>query len=487
MGTYKTHSAKMEEMVMKRRILAFLMMLVLCITLVPVGEVRAAEVAQKDVVVNQWAIPDLLYGDSYGIYPLSWYEDRITGPISQAQFRILMAGMRHKLLDSQLAHLNRNEKPLIDDTITVQEAIEAIYTIVKNFDYDDIYIGKFRALEFMQVMGIYTGQNGEQALKDRCSMEQAMVMVTRTITVLYDMLGASSKGFLWEVQSGGNTVYLLGSIHVASTDIYPFSQNILDAYQSSDAVFFEADLYDADDKAAYYKLAVYTDGSTLKDHLSEECYQSTVDTAALIGISESSIQYVKPWYLYLVFENYDLTDNSELDAQLGIDLSFLNNAYLYQKPVYGIEGLTYQGSVFDSFSSGLQEYLLTSSIESLTEALNGVEASAEGSDEDVEIMLQYWHDGDIAAFKKLLTGSEDETVITEDTDRVDSEIQSYLDEYEYKILTQRDDHMADYIDKLLQRKGDNQFFVIVGSAHYLSNYSVLDRLEEKGYEINQIK
>jgi uncharacterized protein YbaP (TraB family) len=47
--------------------------------------------------------------------------------------------------------------------------------------------------------------------------------------------------------------------------------------------------------------------------------------------------------------------------------------------------------------------------------------------------------------------------------------------------------MAEYIDTLLNMEGSTTYFVIVGSSHYISEYSVLDILEEKGYEITQIK
>jgi uncharacterized protein YbaP (TraB family) len=67
------------------------------------------------------------------------------------------------------------------------------------------------------------------------------------------------------------------------------------------------------------------------------------------------------------------------------------------------------------------------------------------------------------------------------------EIKAYAKEYDEKFLIQRDDAMADYIDNLLKSEGNNTYFVIVGAAHYISDYSVIDRLEDKGYEITQIK
>ncbi len=55
------------------------------------------------------------------------------------------------------------------------------------------------------------------------------------------------------------------------------------------------------------------------------------------------------------------------------------------------------------------------------------------------------------------------------------------------MITKRDIGMAAYIDMLLKGEGSTTYFVVVGSGHFISAYSVLDILKEKGYEITQIK
>jgi len=62
-----------------------------------------------------------------------------------------------------------------------------------------------------------------------------------------------------------------------------------------------------------------------------------------------------------------------------------------------------------------------------------------------------------------------------------------LEEYYYKVFTERDRKMAEKIDRFLKGEGNTTYFVVVGSGHYISDYSVIDILKEKGYEINQIK
>lgn len=478
---------------MKKRMLALLLMVVMCITLVSPATVSAAETVQAEAenttAVNSWAIPDLLSGDTYGIYPLTWYNNGLTGPIRNAQFRVLIAGLRCKILDTKCATESRSAKLVLDSSITVEEAIRALFTVISDYDYTvDLGINTVTdPIAFMKLCGIYTGENGEQALEDPCSKEMALVMATRIVTLLYYALDASSKGFLWEVKSGDNTVYLLGSIHMASSVIYPFSNKMLAAYQSSDALVVEADLNNTDEIMAMGQLAVYSDGTTLKDHVSAECYQKSVETAALFGLTEDIVAYLKPWYLFLLFENFAVAGNVDADkivAQLGIDVNFMNNAYIYQKPVYQIEGVLKQAMMLDSFSAGLQEFLLNVDIEAVNAVINGTSTDdVTDANEMADLMLEYWHDGNVEAFKEMF--ADDDLEAFEGV--TDSELQEYMNEYKEKLLTQRDKGMADYIDSLLKLEGSNTFFVVVGAAHYISDYSVLDILEEKGYVITQIK
>jgi uncharacterized protein YbaP (TraB family) len=471
-----------------KKIISILLILVMSITLITPSQAREAQAAET-VAVSTWAIPDLINGDTYGIYPLTWYEKGLTGTINQAKFRSLLYGVRRKIVYSECVEEVRFRKPVIDNDITVKEVLEAFYTMLTNYDYTvDLGLGLgMEPVTYMQQIGVYTGQNGEQGLQELCTMEQAMVIATRIVTVVYGSLDASSKGFMWEVKAGENTVYLLGSIHLASNTIYPFSSKMWQAYYNSNALIVEANLYDQADMASLNQLMYYSDGTTLKDYVSADTYQKAVETAALIGIPEEISAYLKPWALYLTFENYTISStssNDEITAQLGIDMNLLTNAVIYQKPVYAIEGLAKQGAILDGFSAGLQEYLLSIYCTLVSNILDGTAVEEDiDIDQYMDTLFTYWKNGDIEGFKSLTIGDTEEAFVGE----LNDEIKAYSEEFYEKFLKQRDDAMADYINSLLESDGTNTFFVIVGAAHYISNYSVIDRLENMGYEVNQVK
>lgn len=478
---------------MKKRLLSFLLMLVMSISMASPAFANAAgaEVVQEQAKYSQWVIGDLLYGDTYGIYPLSWYEKGITGPIKEAQFRVLLGGLKGKILETECATQSRSAIPNLDNSITVEEALEAFYTILSNYDFtlDLGANGSTKPVDYMKLIGVYTGKNGELALKDKCSVEMAMVMATRIVTVVYNALDAASKGFFWEIKSGDNTAYLLGSIHLASDKIYPLSQKILSAFFNADALVLEADLFKAIDQEEVAKLQMFTDGTTLKDHLPEETYQLVIETAAKIGYTEEMIEYVKPWVLYLIFEATAVAGGSNgtaAAAQLGIDMNFTNLAYIYQKPVQEIEGALFQYRMLDSFSPELVNYLLINDAVAVNAVLEGSKHDdVTDISEILDMWLEYWHEGDLDAFKLSYNGDPEATEAAQK--QLDENTQKLIDEMYTKMFTERDQGMANYIDNLLKAEGSNTYFVVVGAGHYAGDNSAIKMLQEKGYEVVRVK
>ncbi len=480
---------------MKKRLMALLMTLILCISLIPVFPVYAAEAATVNASadstateqsVSDWAIGDLLVGSTYGIFPVDWSSLDMTVPVSEGKLWVLLAGIRCKLLETDCVTDNPD---IIYDTkknMTVEEVLTTYYSVLSNMKFtSELGFKGASAVENMKEAGVYKGTDGEPGLTEVCTLEDACVYATRIITYTYNELGAASKGFLWQAKSGGNTVYMLGSIHLASTEIYPLSQNILQAYQSADALVVEVDLFDIMGAYTMVMLGVYSDGTTLKDHVSAETYQKVITLATKYGYDEETISLFKPWFIYTLFTSVSYTDSgSEADAELasllGIDMNFLTDAYLNGKPVLQIEGYEYQSQVLNSFSDELAEYLLNSTIDSL----NAVQESGVNiNNEYLKYVLALWHDGDVESF--LAINSMDEDYL--DTSDISPEEKALIEEYESKLITQRDLGMADYIEGLLTAEGSSTYFVVVGSAHYISDYSVLDILKERGYEITQIK
>ena len=64
---------------------------------------------------------------------------------------------------------------------------------------------------------------------------------------------------------------------------------MLDAFAESDVLGVEVNLLDTsvDTNSLYAKYGMYTDGTTLKDHVPEAAYTRVVQIGSLFGLSES--------------------------------------------------------------------------------------------------------------------------------------------------------------------------------------------------------
>jgi uncharacterized protein YbaP (TraB family) len=482
---------------MKKRILSFLMTLVICFTLLPSAAAFAATNEQDSNIssfaaqpCSTWAKSDLAVGITYGIYPSDWTSSDMTAPITQAEFRVLLAGLRNKILNTNCVTETAKENVKLKKYQTVDEVIKNLYNVAASYTFTkDLKLKEMDYLKFMKDNGIYTGKNGEQKLKSTCSMEQACVMATRLITVVYDQLDAASKGFFYVAKANGNTVYMLGSIHMATNDIYPISDEIIKAYQASDALAVEVNLNNQAGALEFLQAALYKDGTTLKDHVSAETYQKAMALAKAYGANEKMLSMNKPWYIYSMFNSLALTNSgtteeAEKGIALGVDMYFLTNAIENKKPVLEVEGYDKQGKMLDSFSDGLQEFLLNGVITEINKINSGKAATSSGAD-GLDAMLAAWKTGDEKEFAPYGSfENEYKDTLTSATTEKEKE---YLVELQDKLFTKRDTAMADYIEGLLTSKEAKTYFVVVGGFHYVSNNDVIDMLTKRGYTISQIK
>lgn len=488
---------------MKKRIISMTLVLTLLSIMTPYSVISAAkkdDIQQMDaqeqsfdqesrpeIAFSEWALGDLLIGDTYGVYPMSWYETSMIKPIRLAQVKVLLSGLRNKLIQTDCVKGSLNKTLFVkNDKITVEDVIEAIYSEVLSFDYTKDVEFSTDAVTFMTKRGIYTGKNGEQGLNDVCTIEQACVLATRTVTYMNYILNSGSKGFFWEVSNGDNKVYLLGSIHLAEYQIYPFGNKIWEAFHSSDALVCEADILKSSASDHLAELAVYQDGTTLKDHLSQDLYDLTIETLKKLNLPVPQLVYYKPWFIWNLLSALSTVQNANEAAtavSLGIDRTLITSAYIYGKPVLEIEGSKMQYTVMDNFSSELQEYLLSQQIKEYQSLLAG-EVKKSKETNNLKSLLEYWKKGDIDKFKEIYN-IKDEMGSSFGNELTKQE-KAFYDEFYDALLTKRDKGMANYIDNLLINGNGKTYFVVVGSGHYISDNNVLDILIEKGYVLKRI-
>jgi len=283
------------------------------------------------------------------------------------------------------------------------------------------------------------------------SKKQAVIITARS----------ASKGFLWKTQAGENTVYLLGSIHIANSAMYPLRGEIQKAYAQSDYLVVEADISKANteemQKMVLQKV-MYNDGTKLQDHISPETYKQLERLVASMGLPAGAFDSIKPWNIALMLDSLKMQSSSYV-GELGIDQHFLNQANTSKLPILELESMEYQLDMFNSFSSKLQDDMLASSIASF----NSDKEDSGG----IQQLSEMWMAGDD---KQLL----EFTASTNSNEEVNK-----------AMLVDRNIAMADKIKGYLEGKGSKTYFVIVGAAHFLGDDGILSLLEKEGFKIER--
>jgi uncharacterized protein YbaP (TraB family) len=264
------------------------------------------------------------------------------------------------------------------------------------------------------------------------------------------------RGFMWEVESNGNTVYLVGSMHIADDSFYPLRDEYEEAFAEADYLGVEIDISKAADEAQQkliMDMGMYQDGTTLKDHVSGDTYAKLGQILKEAGLEPNALDKFKPWVAESTLSSLK-SAKAGYEASAGIDLYFIQKAIERKVPIVELESYESQLGMFNNFSKELQE-------KNLKAALDNYDVIGEGIDQ----MAEMWKTGNDAQLLELTNSfSNDE-------------------EYTKAMLIDRNIGMADKIDGYLKNGKNEEYFIVVGAAHYLGEHGVIKLLEEKGYKV----
>lgn len=442
----------------------------------------ALPVMAQEVTFHDWATSTLLQGEKYGIYPIGWYEN-MQAEMDHQTLMTFCEAIGNELTQISGVALKADAKEITipeAKSCTREQVLESIYAVIQQYTYPTNIDWGNDAISYMKDKQIILGTGKDLHLDKACTLEEAAIFGTRLVKSFYEDLNAGSKGLLWKMEKNGNTVYMLGSVHVANYDVYPLHESLLEAYESADVLGVEVNLYDQKGIEEFMALSVYTDGTTLKDHISEELYTKVVAAAKKLGLTEADIAPYKPWSLTNTFttavsSNASSVEEQQLSTLLGIDNYFMTDALMDGMPIYELEGYAYQGGLFDGFSPALQE----KNLREMADAMLNEESNETG--EIVDNWLKYWQEGDVQAFETSFPKG-----IAPDAE-VSEEDKVLLEEYYNKLLTVRDIEMTDKIEALLNGDEAKTYFIVVGAGHYIGEDGVIQNLKDKGYTVTQVE
>lgn len=278
-----------------------------------------------------------------------------------------------------------------------------------------------------------------------------------------------SKGFLWKVTGGSNSGYLAGTIHVARKEMYPLDPDLEQAIEEADYIGLELDLTKVDQKAMLDMVnekALLTDGTSLKDHVSEEDYTKfhSILKKSILSAGAATLDTYEPWYAAMTLESlpamrYMMTD--------GIDQYIAKQAHKDEKTIIELESMESQLDIFDDFSEELQQLHFHQAVENAKLGAIGMKQ-----------LLDMWTLGNLELLTTMHTEFEKEGKKT---------MGDLFDDYNNGFLVHRNEEMAKKIDRYLAEGDSGTYLFAVGSLHMVGESGLVSLLEKEGYTVEFIK
>jgi uncharacterized protein len=267
---------------------------------------------------------------------------------------------------------------------------------------------------------------------------------------------------LWMVE-GERPSYLYGTIHLPDPRVLALPPVVTAALASSDVFFAELPLESAQTREldARSKLPK---GQTLKDVLPPEVYDRTAKYFRAKGVNLSGLANRKVWFVAVTASVLDRLWDFILRQPL--DQKLYNQAKGEHKQVGGLETVEEQLAVLDSLSTPEQ-------IEQLVTTLDACEQAArEGTSYSQKLVGTY------------LRGDEDE-LLEELRQGADVESESGQKLYT-KLITERNQRMADRIIAQLRSRPHTAFFFAVGAGHMVGADGIVARLAAAGFTVRRL-
>ena len=270
---------------------------------------------------------------------------------------------------------------------------------------------------------------------------------------------ARGKHILWAVQGKQNTVYLLGSVHVLRAGDAALSDVAERAYEDSERLVMEIDLDDpgqTDPMAmleVMQRLALPPEGQSLRGVLGSD-YESLNRRAQQAGLDLALLDRFAPWMVATTLLQLELAKRG-FSPEFGIEQVLARRAAGDEKPVQGLETTAQQLELLAGMPMPMQKRFL---VMTLDESAN--------LDREIGELVEAWTEGDTATLAGLLSDEFDE----------------FPDLYR-RLTVDRNRAWVGRLADLLDDRDD--YLVVVGALHLVGENSVVDLLEQRGYEVVQ--
>ena len=265
-----------------------------------------------------------------------------------------------------------------------------------------------------------------------------------------------------------NVIYLFGSMHIVNLDEFDFPKYVMDAYNESDYLAVEADIVEVQQRENflmdYLTSYLYLDGTTIKDHLSEESYNKLVEFLKKKNSYDEKLEVYNLAFFESLISSLVVAD-AGINSNDGVDTYFLKKAKEDKKNILEVESFEFQEKMINSFPDRLFELSILSMIDNYDKQI-----------EEMKRLYEIWKNGKESELIELV--ETDEVDIDEELSLEDKEI---VKNYNYEMIDKRNVGMKDKFESYFEN--NQKVLFIVGAAHIIGDNGIANLLIKDGYNV----
>ncbi|MDP3507131.1 MAG: TraB/GumN family protein [Candidatus Melainabacteria bacterium] len=271
--------------------------------------------------------------------------------------------------------------------------------------------------------------------------------------------------FLWKCKKNNQTIYLVGTIHVARPGFYPLPLEMQKALAESKILFVEADALQISSEKiteTLKRVGIYPPGASLSEHLSDTTKDALNQYLEWSGESLSMYQPYKPWVVSQILTSAALR-RAGYKSELGIDRHLLGIAHDSSKKIIPLESVDSQLNLMGGFNQETQDKQLLGSILSLRDVKT-----------QLEKIENSWKSGDAEGLAACCIDASDK----------DQDKDKDLEAARVAILDKRNQSMLNDVKKNLPE--NSTVMIAVGAAHLVGEQGLLAKLKRENFSIEQL-
>ena len=290
-------------------------------------------------------------------------------------------------------------------------------------------------------------------------MRLNLLRITLALFIVFTASGAWAESSVWMVSSSRANVYLAGSFHMLRSSDYPLPAEFFTAYKNSRKIIFEVppdETGDPGNMGAFLSGAIYADGTTLKDHITQAAYAKTEKFCKEHNYPLEQYQIFKP-AMFLTMLTVLEMNRIGADPQKGVDNFFKEKALQDGKATGSLETVDQQLKILLSMDESMGSDQIIESIDEFKQI-----------DTELGEYLAVWRKGDERRMEELFI----------------KDFKNYKKLYQTLIVDRNNKWMTDIINYL---NGSGNTMIIVGAAHLVGPDGLVNLLRKRGYKVVKVQ